>query len=110
MNLAILGIVAYLNTVQLVLSKINSTPSPTEKGAYSLNRKATWENLYSVIINYFSTGVISHLFYQMLERTKNKIRPGRIEDRYSKQPINEHTRNKRNKKNDTIKRKAALLC
>jgi hypothetical protein len=109
MNLAILGIVAYLNTVQLVLSKINSTPSPTEKGEYTLNRKATWENLYSVIFNYFSTGVISHLFYQMLERTKNKIRPGRIEDRYSKQPINQHTRNKNIKKNDTIKRKAAAL-
>lgn len=105
MNLAILGIIGYLNMIQLVLSKINQTPSPTEKGMKSLNRKTTWENLYDLLFKFFLTGVFDHKFYELIERSANIIRPGRIEPRCSKQPNNPHTRNRNAKIEDAKKRK-----
>lgn len=93
-QLIIIGVIAYLNMVQLSLSALLPTPSPNEKGEVSLNRKVAFENVLVVTLKYLRTKVVDKNLLKTLIRTSNKIRPGRSEDRYSKQPINTHIRNR----------------
>lgn len=93
-GLIIIGVVAYLNMVQLSLSILLPTPSPNENERFSLNRKVAFENVLAVYLNYLGTGTFDKNLLKTLERTLNKIRPERSEVRYSKQPINTHIRNR----------------
>lgn len=93
-GLIIIGVVAYLNMVQLSLSILLPTPSPNENKMFSLNRKVAFENLLAVYFKFLETKRFDENILKTLERTLNKIRTERTEDRYSKQPINPHIRNR----------------
>lgn len=93
-GLILTGVVAYLNMVQLSLSILLPTPSPNEKDAFSLNRKVAFENVLDIYLNFLATKIIDRNILKTLARTINKIRPERSEDRFSKQPINSHIRNR----------------
>ena len=93
-GLIIIGVIAYFNMVQLSLSILLPTPSPNENGKFSLNRKIAFENVLAFYFKFLRTKTFDKNLLKTLARTQNKIRTGRSEVRYSKQPINTHIRNR----------------
>lgn len=93
-DLLMIGVIAYLNMVQMTSAQIMPTPSPNENGEITINRKVAWENIFEGYLGYKKTNKIDRNLLITLMRTINIIRCGRSFPRYSMQAISPHIRNR----------------
>lgn len=93
-GLLMIGVIAYLNMVQMTSAQIMPTPSPNENGEITINRKVAWENIFEGYLGYKKTNQIDSNLLITLIRTINTIRCGRSFPRYSMQAISPYIRNR----------------